>query len=132
MVVPGIPLDEYRICTFQLWKNKEVIFVVLSLVHGTFFLLSTPHPSTSNTLWIEDALAMSIIVYSAKRRDGGLAPVGGAPSLLNTIRRNATTYFLFLSTGHLLFLFFQIFAPVSGHCVDFRSAAHDKSRAGFD
>ena len=124
MVVPDLPLDEYRICAFQLWKNTVVIFVVLSLVYGTFVLLSTTRPSTSNLSRVEDALAMSIIVYSAKRLDGGLTRVGGAPSLLDKIRRDATTYFLILSTGHLLSLLFEAFAPVGDHRVDFRSTTH--------
>jgi hypothetical protein len=132
MVAPNLPFDEYRICAFQLWKNKEVIHVVLSLVYGTFFLLFHRPSPTSNPFLVKDALALLIIVYSAKRHNGGLARVGGVPSLLDKIRQDATIYFLVLSTGHLLFLFFEIFAPVSDHPVDLRSAAHDKPHIGFD
>ena len=119
MVIPELPLDEYRTCVFTLWKDTVVIYFVLSLVYGTFFLLSTARPSASNLFWVEDALALSIIVYSAKRLDGGLTRAGGAPSLLDKILQDATIYFLILSTGHLLCLFFGLFAPVSDYHVDF-------------
>ena len=120
MVIPDLPLDEYRLCTFQLWKRKEMIFVVLSLVYGTRFLVSAVHPSAFNRCCAADALALVIIVYSAKRHTGGITCVGGVPSLLDKIRRDATTYFLVLATGHLLFLCFEVFTPVSdrrAYCV---------------
>ena len=54
MAIPDLPFDEYRVCIFQLSENT-VIYVVLSLVYGTFFLLSTAHPPASNTLIVKDA-----------------------------------------------------------------------------
>ena len=117
--------DEYQICISPPWKNKEVIYLVLSLVYGTFLPFSTAHPPTSNPFRVKDALALLIIIYSAKRY-GDLTRVGGVPSLLDKIRQDATVYFLVVSTGHLVFLFFQIFAPVSDHHVDLCFAAHDK------
>ena len=93
---------------------------------------STIHPQASNLFRVKDALALLIIVYSAKRQDGGLTRVGGVPNLFDKIRQDATMYFLVLSTGNLLFLFFQIFAPVSDQRVGLRSAAHDKSHIGLD
>ena len=131
MVFPDLPLEEYRVCTFQLWGSKEVIHPVLSLVYGTFIPLSTAYPPASNPFLVEDVLALFIIVYYTKRY-GGLARVGGMPSLLDKIRQDATTYFLILSTGHLLFLFFEIFTPVSDLLVDLRSAAHDRPHVDFD
>ena len=128
MVIPDLPFDEYWICTFQLWKNKEVIYVVLSLAYGTPLLSSITHPTVSNPV-VEDALALVIIVYSAKRHDGlGLTRVGGVPNLLDKVRQDATTYFLLLSTGHILFLFFEIFAPVSDHPVDWCSVSQGAHR----
>ena len=47
MVVPDLPFVEYRICTFQPSKHREMIYVVLSLAYGTFILFSTVHPPTS-------------------------------------------------------------------------------------
>ena len=123
-VVPDFPFDEFQICTFQQWKHKEVIYVALSLAYGMLFLLSTVRLPTSNPFCVIDSLALLIIVYSAKRY-GGLSRDGGVPSLLDKILQDSTTYFLFLSTAHLLLLFFEVFAPVSDHHVDLRSVAHD-------
>ena len=75
-------------------------------------------------------MALLFIVYTAKRyRD--LTRGSGIPSLLEKILQDATTYFLVVFTGHVLFLFFEIFAPVSD-TVNMRSAAHDKLRTGFN
>ena len=98
---------------------------MLSLVYDTSFP-STAHILASDPFPIEDALALLIIVYSAKRRAGGLARVGGMPSLLDKILQDATMYFLVLSTGHLLLLFFEIFAPVSDRPVDSCSTTYDR------
>ena len=69
---------------------------------------------------------------SAKHHAGDLARVGGVPSLLKKICQDATAYFLILSTGHLLFLCFEIFTPVSDRRADSLSAAYDKPHADFD
>ena len=89
-----------------------------------FFPLSAARTPASNTFLLGDALALVIIVYSAKRRDGGLTRVGGVPSLLDKILQDATTYFLVLFTGHLLLVLCEIFAPVSDP-VNLWSTAHD-------
>ena len=129
MVFPDLPLDEYRICAYQLSKNREVIYVVLSLLYGTFFLLLTVHPPTSDPICVKDALALLIIVYSAKRHAGGLSRVGGVPSPLDKICQDVTTYFLVLFTGHTLCLFFEVFTPVSDP-VNLCSIPHDNLRVG--
>ena len=132
MVFLNLPFDEYQTCIFQLGKTLEVTYLVLSLVYGTFFLLSTAPPPGSNPLLIKDSLALLIIVYYPKHRDGGLSRVGGVPSLLDKIRQDATIYFLILSTGHAIFLFFELFAPVGNRPVDLRSTAHDKPHIALD
>ena len=96
---------------------------MLSLVYGTSFP-STAHILASDPFSIEDALALFIIVCFAKRRAGGLARVGGMPSLLDKILQDATTHFMVLSTGHLLLL--EIFAPVSDRPVDSCSTTYDR------
>ena len=126
VVFQDLPLDEYRTCNFLRWRTGEVAYFVLSLVYGMFFPLSTAHTIASDSFSVEDALALLIIVYSAKRHHGGLARVGGAPRLLDKILQDATTYCLVLSTGHLLVLFFEIFGPVSGRPVDLCSTTHNK------
>ena len=131
MVSPGLPFDEYRICNFRPWKSGEVIYVSLSPVYGTVFPLLTARPTASNPFFIKDALALLIIVYSAKRRDGSLARVGGVPTLLDKILQDATAYFLVLFTSHLLLFLCEIFAPVSD-LFDLRSTAHDRLHVGSD
>ena len=126
IVIPDLPFDEYQICNFQPWDAGEVTYLALSLVYGTFFLrLSTAHAPASDSFLVKDALALLIVVYSAK---SGGARVYGMPSLLNKILQDATTYFLVLSTGHLLLLFFEVFAPVNDRPVDLCSTAHDQLR----
>ena len=88
-----------------------MIYVTLSLVYGALRLLSTAHTPVSNHFLFKDALALLVVAYSAKHR--GRARVGGVPSLLDKIFQDATTYFLVLSTGHLLLVLCEIFAPVS-------------------
>lgn len=107
-----LPLGGCQTCIFQPWETDKVIYIMLSLVYGTFFLLFTVHPPTSNPV----ASAVLIILYSAKRQ-GGLTPVGGVPSLLEKVRQDATTYSPILSAGHPLF-FPEVFAPVSNRPVD--------------
>ena len=131
MVFPDLPFDEYQNCAFQASKSREMTYAVLSLAYGTFFVLSAVHPPTPDTFCVKDVLALVIIVYSAKRHAGGSALVDGVPSLLEKILQDATTYFLFLTTGHVLFLSFEVFAPVSNP-VDLHSTTHDKSHTGSD
>ena len=41
---PNLPFYEYRICSFRPWATGEVIYIMLSLVYGTFFPLSAHTP----------------------------------------------------------------------------------------
>ena len=103
-----------------------MIYFTLSLVYGTFFPSPSVYTLASDPFTIVDTLALLIIIYSAKRHAGGPARVGGVPSLLDKILQDATTYFLVLSTGHLLSLCFEVFSPVSNRPVDSCPAAYDK------
>ena len=105
-------------------------YVALSLAYGTLFPSSATHTLASDPFLVKDALALLIIVYSAKHYDGGCTRVDSAPRLLDKILQDATVYFLALSTGHLLLLFFELFAPVSDHPVDLCSTARDKLHIG--
>ena len=126
LVFPGIPLDEYLTCNFQAWKTGEVMYFTLSFVYGAFFPSSTAHTLVSDSFSVKDTMALLSIVYSAKRRYGGLTRVGGVPRLFDKILQDATTYFLVLSTGHLVLLFFEIFPRVSNRPIGSCSTAHDK------
>ena len=132
MVLPDLPFDEYRACSFQPWKTGEAAYVALSLAYGTLFPSSTANTPASDPFLVKDALALLIIAYSAKRHDGGHARIDSMPRLLDKILEDATVYFLVLSTGHLLLLFFELFAPVSGCPIDLCSAAHDELHIGYD
>ena len=127
LVYPGIPFDENRVCNYQAWKTGEVTYFVLSFVYGMFFLSSTAHILTSDPFSVKDTMALLIMVYSAKRRDGGATLAGGVPRLLDKVLQDATTYFLALSTGHLLLLFSEVFLPVSDRPVDSCPTTHDKT-----
>lgn len=65
---------------------------------------------------VEDVSAFVLIVVSAKLR--GRTLVAEAPSLLDKVLQDATTYFLVLFTGHLIFVFFELFASVSDRALD--------------
>ena len=132
MVFPNLPFDEYQACIFYSWETGEVTYVMLSLVYSTLFLSPTAHTPASDSFLIKDALALLIFVYSAKHHDRGHARVDSVLRLLDKILQDATVYFLVISTGHLLLLCFQIFAPVSDHPVDLCSAAHHKPYIGFN
>ena len=132
MVFPDPPFDEYRFCTFQSWEIGEVTYIALSLAYGTLFLSSTAHTPASDPFLVKDALALLIIAYSAKRHDGGRTRVDCMPRLLDKILQDATAYFLVLSTGHLLMLFLEVFAPVSDRPIDPCSASHDELHIGCD
>ena len=62
---------------------------------------------------IADSLAFVIVAETARRsriRGGGLV----MPSLLDTILRDATQYFMFIFSAHLLSLIFLFVTPVGG------------------
>ena len=132
MVFPDPHFDEYRFCTPQSWETGEVTYVALSLAYGTLSPSSTAHTSASDPFLVKDALALLIIVYSAKQHDGCRTRVDGMPRLLDKILQDATTYFLVLSTGHLLLLFLEVFASVSDRPIDWCSTAHDELHLGCD
>ena len=88
----------------------------------------TAHTPAPDPFLVKDALTLFIIIYSAKR--GCRIRVDGVPSLLDKIIQDATTYFLVLSTGHLLLLFFEVFAPVSDYPVDLCSTIHEELHTG--
>ena len=56
----------------------------------------------------------------------------GVRSLLDTIVKDATGYFLLIFTVHIFVILFEFFAPVSDHLVDSRSSTHCKLNVGND
>ena len=129
-MIPDVPFDEYQFCVFQRWRTGEITFNVLSLVYGTSFPSLSIHTTTANPFFIKDTSAFLIVVYSAKYR--GLMRAHGMPSLLDNIVQGATAYFLVIFTGHLLWIFFELLAPVSDRPADLYSSTHDELHIGTD
>jgi len=82
-----IPLDAYVVCTFKRHKHLEIGFTVTSLIY--------------------DLLAFSVIVYLVVRSNIYNFPI---PTLLKTIARDATYYFLLIFTSHVIFVLVLLFA----------------------
>jgi len=59
---------------------------------------------------VYDVSAFPVIIYSARNR-GLVRRTMGAPSILENIVRDATSYFLVMLIGHLLLVLFELFAP---------------------
>ncbi|KAF9648233.1 hypothetical protein BDM02DRAFT_3261179 [Thelephora ganbajun] len=74
-----IPLDTYRICTFEQHVSQEIVYTTISLVY--------------------DFLVFSVIIYLVARSNVYRFPI---PSLLKTIAQDATLYFLVIFTSHLM------------------------------
>ena len=109
--LPDVPLEEYRICMFQQWRPGEIAFTVVSLLYGVFCPSIPPSCGINQPLSIEDCAAFLVIAFSARK--WGRAHAAGVPSLLRNILEGATIYFLVVFAGQLLFIFFQLLAPVS-------------------
>ena len=71
---------------------------------------------------IEDCAAFLVIAFSARK--WGRAHAAGVPSLLRNILEGATIYFLVVFAGQLLFIFFQLLAPVGDLSTDSFSSTH--------
>ena len=101
----------------------EITFTVLSLVYGALF--PSLYHSTSAwhrpTPFTEDCVAFLVIAFSARKRGHVYAP--GVPSLLTNIIEGATVYFFVVFAGQLLFIFFELLAPVSELPTDLFSSA---------
>jgi len=79
--VPAIDLDAFKICSFQQWQLGERLFVSMSIAF--------------------DSLAFAIILFTARRP--GMSRYPGMPSVLDTVLRNATEYFILMFLGQLLY-----------------------------
>ncbi|KAF9644220.1 hypothetical protein BDM02DRAFT_3122279 [Thelephora ganbajun] len=82
-----IPLDAYRLCIFVRHRPLEIGFTTISLLY--------------------DFLAFSLIIYLVARSNVYKSPI---PSLLWTIAQDATLYFMFIFTSHLVLELTLLFA----------------------
>lgn len=86
---PAIDLDAFEICIYKLWTLGELIYY--------------------NSAMAFDILAFAIIFVLARRPGIGRFP--GIPSILDTLVRDATYYFLLIFSGHFLSVLFLFVAP---------------------
>ena len=110
-------MDAYRVCFPKRWKLGELVFAGITVAFGT----SSPNmiftlgvlirltPQTSPRRGIIDLSAFLIILVTAR---GSRGRHGGIPSILDTIMRDATVYFLVMFVCQSVFFMFLFFAPV--------------------
>ena len=107
--VPPIPLPLYVLCNFVGLTSLDIAFNIISLVYGTKILVLYPETETHSD-HPPDLLAFSLIVFLVVRSNVEKVPI---PSLLRTIARDATHYFLVIFTSHFVLVMFIAFASVS-------------------
>ena len=118
--IPAIDLDPFRTCISQSWKFGELLFVNISVAFGASLISDVVslrvclHASQSMFLTsctAADVLAFLSILITAKKPWHSRYP--GIPSLLDTILRDATVYFVFMALCQVSSDLFVSFAPVS-------------------
>ena len=98
-------------CTLTGQFSAGIAYIVASLAYGTELLLPLiDHPGGIHSDYPTDFLAFSVIVYLVVRSNVTKIPI---PSLLKTIVRDATCYFLVIFTSHFVYVMFLFFANVS-------------------
>ena len=106
-----IPLPIYMACTLTGQFSAGIAYIVASLAYGTELLLSfIDYPGGIHSDYLTDFLAFSVIVYLVVRSNVTKIPI---PSLLKTIVRDATCYFLVIFASHFVYVIFLFFASVS-------------------
>ena len=106
-----IPLPIYMACTLTGQFSAGIAYIVASLAYGTELLLPfIDYPGGIHSDYPADFLAFSVIVYLVVRSNVTKIPI---PSLLKTIVRDATCYFLVIFTSHFVYAMFLFFASVS-------------------
>ena len=89
----------------------EIAFTAMVLAYGTeLFPPLIDHLRDTHSNHPADLLAFLVVVYLVVRSKIIKAPI---PSLLKTMVRDATHYFLVIFTSHFVLLMFLIFASVS-------------------
>ena len=119
---PGIPLEEYHICSIQQWRLGEIVLAVLLLLYGVFCPSFHPSRGIDQPPFIEDCAAFLVIAISARKQ--GLVHVAGVSTLLGNIVEGATIYFLMVFASQLLFIFFELLTAVGDLSADSFSPTH--------
>ena len=109
--ITPVPLPVYMICFFVEDRPLEIGFTAISLVYGTkHFSSLRPHIGDTHPDHPPDSLAFSVIGYLVVRSNVYRVPI---PTLLKTIVRDATYYFLVIFSSQLALMMFLLFASVS-------------------
>ncbi|KAF9648039.1 hypothetical protein BDM02DRAFT_3116114 [Thelephora ganbajun] len=116
--VPEIDLDPFKVCLFKRWPLGDILFNNFMIAFGTLSSSNLQHNLTARALMhliplrrgIAELLTFVIIFVTAKRR--GMTRYPGVPTLLDTILRDATLYFIFMFVVQGLLEMFLFFAPV--------------------
>ena len=99
------------ICDFVGRSSMVIALNTMVLAYGTgLFSPFIDHLGDTHSDHHADLLAFSVIVYLVVRSNVTKIPI---PSLLKTIVRDATCYFLVIFTSHFVFVIFLFFASVS-------------------
>ena len=99
-VLPSIPLDAYRLCTFVRHRTLEVVYTSISVLFGGWGLSCQPG-GTDLTLNVykSDFLAFSLIVYwTFWVRKNGLRHKFA--TILDTVAEDSMWYFLLVFFSH--------------------------------
>jgi hypothetical protein len=110
--MPDIPLQAYNLCIYSRSAHLELAYMALSLSFGNLFpSYSQGLPSQlARTLHL-DAMMFFVIVFVSIRT--GISLPGGQPSILRTIVKDSTIYFLVIFSSHLLSLVMLLVTRVS-------------------
>ena len=98
-------------CIFVGQLSGEIGFIAMSLVYGTELLMSfIGDLEDARSDHSPDLLTFLVIIYFAVQSSVRNIPI---PSILKTIMRDATYYFLVIFTSHIVVIMFLTFAEVS-------------------
>jgi len=116
--LPEINLDVFKICFFKRWHLGELLFTNLVMAFGMPSPLKLQQNLTLRILCLTpraphiiDLLAFLIIFATVKRPGTNRFP--GIPTILDTLFRHATLYFILMFVCQFINELFLLFAPVS-------------------
>lgn len=116
--LPEINLDPFEICIFAMWLPGETLYYSLMMFFGTslnppqlpFLNLTRPIPDVTPYRDATESLSFAIIVFAVWR--SRMIGHSSVPSILDSILQDATLYFLFIFSAHLVSLLFLFVTPV--------------------
>ena len=120
---PEINLDPFKLCGLEQWRLGELMYYNLAIFFGKSSPITvqptallhpggydTSHVPHSSPRGIIDLLAFLIILVTTWRSRRIRYP--GMPSILDTIVRDSTQYFIFIFFSQVSSLLFIFFTPV--------------------